>query len=166
MADHLLQIITSPLGMEDFATSPVNKANKVQWTAEQREWASDADCITTLSDIQPKSRHQNPLIKRRLEEFQDCLKVEMPNHMDHIESSSELDKPFATIHFDYYIRFAEKGYGAPTTTHPDLIKKASVTRYSVITTIFQDVGSIIAQAIEKYLLDTYSHLNMATLSCL
>lgn len=50
MADHPLQIITSPLGMEDFAASPINKANKVQWTAEQRERVSYADHVTTLSE--------------------------------------------------------------------------------------------------------------------
>ncbi|KAG1736620.1 uncharacterized protein EDB91DRAFT_1083291 [Suillus paluster] len=68
---------------------------------------------------------QNHIIKKRLEALQNYLKVEMPNHMDHMESS---DKPFTTIHFDHYIRFAEKAHGAPTSTHPDLIKKASVAR--------------------------------------
>jgi hypothetical protein len=51
---------------------------------------------------------QNPIIKKRLEELQDYLKVEMSNHIDHMESSSNSDKPFTTIHFDHYIRFAKK----------------------------------------------------------
>lgn len=51
---------------------------------------------------------QNPIIKTRLQELQDYLEVEMPNHMNHVESSANSDKPFTTIHFDYYFRFGEK----------------------------------------------------------
>ncbi|KAG2039337.1 hypothetical protein BDR03DRAFT_1008971 [Suillus americanus] len=204
MSDRPLHTITSPLYMQNFAASPVNKTNKVQWTAQERERPLNAVPITTLSDIQPKMNglfvmgkpyhgikfinknkeflglltSQNPIIKKRLEALQDYLKVEMLNHMNRVESS---DKPFTTIHFDHYIRFAEKGHGAPTFTHSDLIKKAGVARvnhtqrlpypsntihlnpdqYSSITNILQDFCSIVAQAIEKYLPDTYSHLNLA-----
>ncbi|KAG2337845.1 hypothetical protein BDR05DRAFT_894621, partial [Suillus weaverae] len=73
------------------------------------------------------------------------------------------------------------GHGAPISSHPNLIKKDGIARvnhmqrlpypsntillnpnqYSVITNILQDVCAIVAEAIEKYLPDEYSHLDLA-----
>lgn len=32
----------------------------------------------------------------------------MPTYMDDVEEASDSDRPFATIHFDHFIRYAEK----------------------------------------------------------
>lgn len=46
----------------------------------------------------------DPIIKTRLQKRQHYLEVKMLNYMNLVESSANSDKPFTTIHFDYYFR--------------------------------------------------------------
>jgi len=56
LADRQLHVITSPLCMSKFKTCPVNKKNKVEWTAQQREWTLKTTPITNLPDVQLQVR--------------------------------------------------------------------------------------------------------------
>ncbi|KAG1794477.1 hypothetical protein EV424DRAFT_1560315 [Suillus variegatus] len=115
--DRQLQTITSPLSMSNFTSSSVNKKNRAEWTTQQREWALNTTPITNLSEVQVQ---MNTIFDSSVKE--DAQYVHLA-HESFAKGGLDSDRPFATIHFDHFIRYAEKGHGAPTDAHPDLIKK-------------------------------------------
>ncbi|KAG1781331.1 hypothetical protein EV702DRAFT_1042447 [Suillus placidus] len=157
IASHQSMKIISPLSMSEFESSPINRENLSHWTSQERLKAAITISISDPQDIQPKSLLVASGIIIHIYISPGNLSRNEFNHNIFNQDVEFMDRDGRFLGLlisqtsPIINKFAEQSNGASADIHPDLLHKNEIIR---------DICNLVIQAIEKYLPNQYSQLNV------